>query len=321
MKRILSMLLALSICICACISLTACGSSAKFEYQLSDDGSYYIITAINITEKTEVLDIPAEYEGKPVKAIMSWVSVKNNKSSNLKEINIPGSIRFIKHMSLAEGCKVNFADYSNNLVPTSTFNFPKKGNDGSLNYNNLAPHTFYEFSVIIDGLVSSKVSADIEFPHNVVFVNSGNVRPHAESVTFAGLVSTYQEGNGENGWDEVTTSFIDMRICVTVEIPDVAVGKGYNKINVSLPYDQNNARTENLIVSNSVRQVRFSAAKSNNLGQLNIFFSGDDGFESTFYPEDDFPRHLIKDYYYSETQPTDSSESYWRYVNGVPTPW
>ncbi|MBQ7335470.1 MAG: hypothetical protein IJW92_03225 [Clostridia bacterium] len=324
MKKLVSMLLAVSMCICVCIALTACGgSSAKFEYELSDDGSYYIITDIEITEKTEVLDIPAEYDGKPVKAIMSWTTVKNNHSSNLKEINIPNSIRFIKWLSIDEGCVVNFGDYSNNLVPTSTFDFPQKNNIGELDYNNLAQHTFYEFSVIIAGIsASSPNSGTITFPENVVFAGN-DVNTYFEKVFFAGKVSTYQKGNAENGWDDVTTKFLQVNRSKTVEIPEVAVGKGYDKINVHLPTGGNYV-TENLIVSDSVRSVMFSTTGEAGEGQLNLYFTGEKGFESTFSsskPGNEFPTYLIKDYYYSETQPTDTSVAYWHYVDSVPTPW
>ena len=323
MKKLLSVFLAVSLCLCACVSFASCGASAKFEFELSKDGSFYIITAINTTEKTEVLDIPSKYDGKPVKAIMSWTTVKNNNSSNLKQINIPNSIRFIKWLMIDKDCVVNFGDYTGALAPASTFDFPKQNNMGELDYNNLAPHTFHEFSLIIAGLGATDPGKTLTFPQNVIFAGS-DVFPYHETVSFEGPVSTYQEGNGANGWDEVTTRFINFNRCKTVEIPEVAVGKGYNKINVHLPFPSGvNYLTEHVIVADSVRTVHFSAGSSGN-GQLNLYLSGNDGFESTYgtsNPKEEFPTYLIKDYYYSETQPTDTSVTYWHYVDGVPTPW
>ncbi len=334
MKKLVSMLLAVSMCVCVCISLTACGgSSAKFDFELSNDGSYYIITGINITEKTEVLDIPAEHDGKPVKAIMNWKTVKNNHSSHLKEINIPNSIRFIKWLSVDEGCVVNFGDYTNNLVSTSTFDFPKKGNDGSLDFNNLTQHTFYDFSLIIGGIVTSHNEGTFTFPENVVLAgNSQNTLIDFESIAFSGKLSTYQEGDGSNGWDDVVTYFpLYFSRAKTVEIPELAIGKGYSQISIHLPNGSgSNYATENVILCDLPQQVVFFAGDGNGKKKLNVFVnvSGatDDelmGINANFNsnPGTDFPSHLVKFYRYSETQPTDNNLSYWHYVDGVPTPW
>ena len=330
MKRIISLLLSVCLCVSLCALLTACGSSAKFEYKLSDDGSYYIITKINITEKTETLDIPAEYEGKPVKALTSlekWtalVEVKNNHERKLKSVNIPNSIRFIDGLYINEGCTVTFGDYSGKLVSTSTFKMPEKGD-----YNNLQDYTFYDFSIILFNCNWYAGSGSICFPENVALFQSddnGNGNSVAfDTVTFAGKLAPYQKGDGSNGWDDVTVPyFVDFRQCKTLQLPEVAAGKGYIDLGMIVTGSGDNTGNtiENLILSKSVNKIKFIA---NGLPQKTVSMYWEEVCTPTITFSDNITRPMQDEYFkmyvYSETQPTDTSVQYWHYVDGVPTSW
>ena len=80
MTKKISLLLAIIMAFCSCIALSSCGNTPEepngeddsttylFDYHISDDGEYYIVTGYGVTEET-VSVIPSEYEGKPVKEI------------------------------------------------------------------------------------------------------------------------------------------------------------------------------------------------------------------------------------------------------------
>ena len=134
MTRKISLLLAIIMAFCSCIALSSCGETTVEEendnttyildYHISDDGTYYIVTGYGVTTET-VSEIPAEYEGKPVKEIKEEAFDRDlNKvyiekmtlaatiekigasafyeCTNLKVLNFGSELKFIGHGAFAK---------------------------------------------------------------------------------------------------------------------------------------------------------------------------------------------------------------------------
>ncbi len=120
MKKTLSLLLILTLALMLIFSLASCGETPNpdeegedegefapydptnvLDYKLSQDGDYYIVTDYGYHTNSKV-EIPAEHEGKPVKAIArSAFSQSSFSRDNLKEIIIPASITSIDDYAFA----------------------------------------------------------------------------------------------------------------------------------------------------------------------------------------------------------------------------
>lgn len=118
MKKTLSLILILMLTMALMLSFTSCGDNTSeddpensegeaydptkiLDYKLSDDGDYYIVTGYGFHSNSEV-EIPSEYEGKPVKAIgRSAFSHTSLSRDNLKKIIIPASVTFIDELAFA----------------------------------------------------------------------------------------------------------------------------------------------------------------------------------------------------------------------------
>ena len=78
MTKKISFLLAIIMVFCSCVALSSCGTPVEeepdgitsylFDYHLSDDETYYVVTGYGVNTVTKSV-IPDEYEGKPVKEI------------------------------------------------------------------------------------------------------------------------------------------------------------------------------------------------------------------------------------------------------------
>lgn len=86
---------------------TTVGDSQSEEHllamELSNDGSYYIITGIGSLEETDII-IPSEYKGVPVKEIGQWAFRYN---SEINSVTIPDTVEIIResafsHTSISE---------------------------------------------------------------------------------------------------------------------------------------------------------------------------------------------------------------------------
>ena len=88
MKKIfvLSIILIVSL-----INLTGCGKS-DLEFTLSEDGTYYTVTGIGDYKYTKV-DIPAIYNGLPVKAIGRYAF---HCEYGITEVSIPSTVTVIE---------------------------------------------------------------------------------------------------------------------------------------------------------------------------------------------------------------------------------
>ena len=94
---------------------TVCGertleSATGLQYELSKDGTYYIVVGIGTEERTEFA-IPASYNGKPVKEIGDSAF---DKCGSLTSINIPNSVTSIRECAFF-GCN----HLTNIIIPDS----------------------------------------------------------------------------------------------------------------------------------------------------------------------------------------------------------
>ncbi len=96
-KSILALVLCFALLCTAMLTLSSCKKD-KFNYELSEDKSYYTIT--KYTGKAAELEIPAEHDGLPVKAIGREAFLGNTK---IKSIVLPESIESIGFKAF-EGC-------------------------------------------------------------------------------------------------------------------------------------------------------------------------------------------------------------------------
>ena len=116
MKKILSLLLILMLTFTLALSFVSCTQTEdpdeetetpddptkNVDFQLSLDKEYYIVTGYGIRFDS-IVEIPAEHEGKPVKAIGDRAfSQSTLAKQNLKEIIIPESVSIIGDYAFAD---------------------------------------------------------------------------------------------------------------------------------------------------------------------------------------------------------------------------
>ena len=111
MTKKISLLLAIIMAFCSCIALSSCGetpveeennngggedekTSYVFDYHISDDGTYYIVTGYGVNLST-VTTIPEEYEGKPVKEIKAEAFDRDALKLQIEEMTLAATIEKI----------------------------------------------------------------------------------------------------------------------------------------------------------------------------------------------------------------------------------
>ncbi len=80
---------------------------------------------------------------------------------------------------------------------------------------------------------------------------------------------------------------------------------------------------KSLVISNNVKMIDSSAFYSRYDKALSkIYFIGStDDYVYNYFMDESIKRYYDVIYIYSENMPTDTVNNYWRYVDGVPTPW
>lgn len=91
MKKILLALLVVALSATMLFAFTSCGGS-NATYELSEDGSYYILSRYVLKKADMEIVIPEEYEGKPVKSISEDAFFAYNDKASIKKLVIPGSV-------------------------------------------------------------------------------------------------------------------------------------------------------------------------------------------------------------------------------------
>lgn len=91
MKKILLALLVVALAATMLFAFTSCGGSAA-TYELSEDGTYYILSRYVLKKADMEIVIPEEYEGKPVKSIAEDAFFAYNDKASIKKLVIPASV-------------------------------------------------------------------------------------------------------------------------------------------------------------------------------------------------------------------------------------
>ena len=91
MKKLVLVLLAVALTVTLAFALTSCGGP-KITYELSEDGTYYIVDQVRFKDADSEVVIPEEYDGKPVKAIGDDAFIAEMNDSFIAKLTIPGSV-------------------------------------------------------------------------------------------------------------------------------------------------------------------------------------------------------------------------------------
>ncbi len=85
----------------------------------------------------------------------------------------------------------------------------------------------------------------------------------------------------------------------------------------------NDGYVKSLVISNNVKIIDSSAFYSRIDDALSkIYFIGStDDYVYNYFMDEKIKRYYDAIYIYSENMPTDTTNNYWHYVDGVPTPW
>ncbi len=111
MKKILFALLTAVLAVTMMFALTSCGEP-ELEFELSEDGSYYIFTSCALKKPNMEIEIPAEYEGKPVKEIAKDAFFTYNGDSSLAKLTVPASVTIING-GIGDICRSDYLDTLN----------------------------------------------------------------------------------------------------------------------------------------------------------------------------------------------------------------
>ena len=125
MTRKISLLLAIIMAFCSCIALSSCGGDPAsengegvelyvFDYHISDDGSYYIVTGYGVTTDM-VSTIPEEYEGKPIKEIQSGAFYNDPIGKTIEEMTLAANIEVIGSSAFYECVTLHTINFKSGL--------------------------------------------------------------------------------------------------------------------------------------------------------------------------------------------------------------
>ena len=351
MKEMITSLMAAFLLFTTCFSIVSCGGSHKFDYQLSKDGQYYIVTGIDVANGEEVLEIPSEYEGKPVKAISPLANAGyvlgavDVEKSKLSKIVIPNSIRYIDGFARYAGRKleVTFGDYTDKLVDGKVIPlFPEKGSSGSktVDYSYTKDVLVNDFSIIFNIGAFGGTKSTLTFPDHTIFLSSDAVSGTGETLRFAGKLSTYSTDVNKTDFEDVSTTIVSVGLFKDVITPDVAVGSSYS-IYLSLTDRtdmDNDVNIEKIVLNDAVSGLRLHALEIVLTNPMNTMKTPEIYYPAKIQDELDLVAFVnvnetvttflrrnnteIKQYLYSETQPTDTEIKYWHFAaNGEAVAW
>lgn len=125
MTKKISLLLAIILAFCSCVALSSCGEppedpngydieSYVFDFHISDDGTYYIVTGYGINTETETI-IPDEHEGKPVKAIKEEAFGRDPQKVRIEVMTISKNIETIGASSFYECTNLRTLNFNKGL--------------------------------------------------------------------------------------------------------------------------------------------------------------------------------------------------------------
>lgn len=314
-KKFLFTFTALLCAVVCAVGFAACSekSAVKLSYELSSDSSYYTVTEISTSEKTDVI-VPSEHEGKPVKRITCRANGK------IARLSIPDSVNYIGENAFY-GCGadlVTFGDYADAELSTHDEKIQLYSlyiGDRAFVQCNLTKVTIPDDAYLGTSVFQSNNIAEVKFGGNISVKTDGSYELNA--FRYCPLTSIVLP--------EATVSYSVSLSCLANTSPSSFDEKTYT---LPLKY----------VVAPACVKLSGSWAR----GQINnynvyppeiyckateleaagtpFYSSIDDIRASKCYqfnkPEKPFYQFV---YYYSESKPT--AGSCWRFVNGVPAKW
>jgi hypothetical protein len=91
MKKLLLILLTVALAVTLAFALTSCGGPT-IKYELSEDGTYYIVDQVRFKAPDSEVVIAEEYKGLPVKAIGEDAFIAEMNDSFIAKLTVPGSV-------------------------------------------------------------------------------------------------------------------------------------------------------------------------------------------------------------------------------------
>ena len=104
MKKLLLILLTVALAVTLAFALTSCGGP-KITYELSEDGTYYIVDQVRFEAPDAEVVIPEEYEGLPVKEIGYDAFIAEMNDSFITKLIIPASVTKMNENGIGELCR------------------------------------------------------------------------------------------------------------------------------------------------------------------------------------------------------------------------
>ena len=261
------------------------GYSVGLEYQLSSDGTYYIVTGIGICTDADIV-IPATYNGLPVSEIGDSAFYTNDDYINT--VTIPDSVNKISEDAFYFCRGISHIDVSNDNKNYMSIDGNLYTKDGKTIVRYAAGKNDTEFNI----------PSGVEFVGNYAFSNSRNLT----NVVIPSTVTSIGD------W-----AFWDCSGLTSVTIPDSVTTIGDRAY-----------LWDNGIISVTIGSgvtVFGDASFAMCASITTVYYRGTvEKWDSISFGYDCMEITNATRYYYSETQPT-TEGNFWHYVDGVPTVW
>ena len=104
MKKLVLILLTVALAVTLAFALTSCGGPT-IKYELSEDGTYYIVDQVRFKATDAEVVIPEEYKGLPVKEIGYDAFIAEMNDSFIAKLTIPASVTKMDENGIGQLCR------------------------------------------------------------------------------------------------------------------------------------------------------------------------------------------------------------------------
>ena len=271
------------------------------------------------------ITIPSTYNGTIVSKIISF------ENSNFKNITIPDSVD-----TIGEGAFSNCKNLESIELPNKITKIAKNTFYGCSNLKNISIPNSVD-SVNTQAFLGCESLEYNTYDNACYLGNKSNpylllVKPKTINITSFNV--------NENCKVIGTDAFAELKSLTKITIPDsviainraafskcsnleyVKIGDGVTTIDI-FAFDAIAFNSADIIIGESVSLIKNDVFRSYNLlgKNSNIYYAGseEEWNNITIYCLNAMEKFTIR--YYSEEEPTENINNYWRYVDGVPTAW
>ncbi len=271
------------------------------------------------------ITIPSTYNGTIVSKIISF------ENSNFKNITIPDSVD-----TIGEGAFSNCKNLESIELPNKITKIAKNTFYGCSNLKNISIPNSVD-SVNTQAFLGCESLEYNTYDNACYLGNKSNpylllVKPKTINITSFNV--------NENCKVIGTDAFAELKYLTKITIPDsviainraafskcsnleyVKIGDGVTTIDI-FAFDAIAFNSADIIIGESVSLIKNDVFRSYNLlgKNSNIYYAGseEEWNNITIYCLNAMEKFTIR--YYSEEEPTENINNYWRYVDGVPTAW